>query len=452
MNGDTVAAISTPVGEGGIGIVRLSGPDAVRVVDSVFRSSRGCLLQDAESHTLQYGRIVQGANPVDEVLVAVMRAPRTYTREDVVEINCHGGIVATRAVLDLVLASGARLAERGEFTKRAYLNGRISLDQAKAVLDIVRARTRLGLEAAVDRLGGRFTQAMEALRSSLLSVLAELEVQLDYPDLEVEFDAIAPRVEACAAHVKEMLDRSSAGRLIREGLTVVIVGRPNVGKSTLLNALLSEERAIVTPVPGTTRDTIEEHASLEGVPIRWVDTAGLREAEHPVEREGVRRTRAAMERADLWLLMVDTSEPKTVDDVQLMESMTETPVVLVLSKADLPDQWAEVPEGSWVATVRLSAKTGQGMDDLKQVLLDALLSGRLPTRNAVLLLDTWERDLLRRVQERLAGALDVVNGSSQADLVAEELRRAYSIASELQGIDVSETLVDAIFSRFCVGK
>ncbi len=452
MNGDTVAAISTPVGEGGIGIVRLSGVDAVRVVDSVFRSSRGGSLQDVASHTLQYGRIVQGGNSVDEVLVAVMRAPRTYTREDIVEINCHGGIVATRAVLDLVLASGARLADRGEFTKRAYLNGRISLDQAKAVLDIVRARTRLGLEAAVDRLGGRFTQAMQELRRSVLSVLAELEVQLDYPDLEVEFDAIAPRIEACAAHVKEMLDRSSAGRLIREGLTVVIVGRPNVGKSTLLNALLSEERAIVTPVPGTTRDTIEEHASLEGVPIRWVDTAGLREAEHPVEKEGVRRTRVAMERADLWLLMVDTSEPITADDAQLMESIGEVPVILVLSKADLPDQWGEIPDGRWVATVRLSAMTGQGMDELRQALLDALLSGQLPTRNAVLLLDTWERDLLRRVQERLAGALDVVQESSQVDLVAEELRWAYSIASELQGIDVSESLVDEVFSRFCVGK
>jgi tRNA modification GTPase len=452
MIDDTIAAISTPIGDGGIGIVRLSGSDAMLIADALFRSPTGVPLVEADSHTLHYGAIHVQGRLIDEVLVSVMRAPRTYTREDVVEINCHGGIVSTRAILDATLAAGARMAERGEFTKRAFVNGRISLDQAKAVLDIVRARTALGLEAAVDRLGGRFTHALADLRAKLAEILADLEVEIDYPDLDVDIEAIGPRIEDCSARVQELLSKSESGRLIREGLTVAIVGRPNVGKSTLLNALLSEERAIVTPIPGTTRDTIEEDASLGGIPVRWIDTAGLRDADHPVEAEGVRRTRGAIDRADLLLLLVDASEPRHREDDAVLTLDRSVPSLLILNKSDLPTAWDDVPEGTWLATLRVSAKHGVGIETLREEILSAVGAGTLPTRNSVLLLDTWERDLLRRVGEWLIQASQTAREGGQADMMAEELRLAYQTASELQGIDISESILDAVFAKFCVGK
>jgi len=452
MIGDTIAAVSTPVGDGGIGIVRISGPDAVAIADSLFRSPHSTLLADVESHTLHYGAIHVKERCIDEVLVSVMRSPRTYTREDVVEINSHGGIVSTRAVLDAVLAAGARMAERGEFTKRAFVNGRISIDQAKAVMDIVLAQTTLGLEAAVDRLGGRFTQALADLRATLTGILADLEVEMDYPDLDVNIEAISPRIEACSADVQGLLSKSESGRLIREGLTVAIIGRPNVGKSTLLNALLSEERAIVTPIPGTTRDTIEEDASLGGIPVRWIDTAGLRDADHPVEAEGVRRTRGAMDRADLLLLLVDGSEPRQKEDDAVLALDVGVPSLLILNKADLPSAWERTPEGAWSRALSVSAKHGTGVEALREEILASVGAGTLPTRNSVLLLDTWERDLLRRVGGWLIQASQTARESGQADMIAEELRLAYQTASELQGIDISESILDAVFEKFCVGK
>lgn len=452
MIDDTIAAISTPIGDGGIGIVRLSGSDALPIADALFQSPSGIPLAVADSHTLHYGDIYAQGRHIDEVLVSVMRAPRTYTREDVVEINCHGGIVSTRAILDATLAAGARMAERGEFTKRAFVNGRISLDQAKAVLDIVRAQTALGLEAAVDRLGGRFTDAIADLRVTLAEILADLEVEIDYPDLDVNTEAIAPRIDACSAAVQELLSKSESGRLIREGLTVAIIGRPNVGKSTLLNALLSEERAIVTPIPGTTRDTIEEDASLGGIPVRWIDTAGLRDADHPVEAEGVRRTRGAMDRADLLLLLVDASEPRHSEDDAILNLDMDVPSLLILNKSDLPAVWSDIPEGSWSKALRVSAKQGNGIEALREDILAAVGTGTLPTRNSVLLLDTWERDLLRRVGEWLIRASQTAREDGQADMMAEELRLAYQAASELQGIDISESILDAVFAKFCVGK
>jgi len=286
----------------------------------------------------------------------------------------------------------------------------------------------------------------------MAEILADLEVEIDYPDLDVELDAIAPRIVACVADVDELLSKAESGRVIREGLTVAIIGRPNVGKSTLLNALLAEERAIVTPIPGTTRDTIEEDASLAGIPVRWIDTAGLRDADHPVEAEGVRRTRRAIDRADVLLLMVDGSERKSSEDDAVLALDTGVPSFLVLNKSDLPDAWETVPAGPWRKAIRVSAQTGAGLDALRHELLDALGSGDLPTRNSVLLLDAWERDLLRRLRDRLTRVKIAALGDGQPDMVAEELRMAYETAAELQGIDISESILDAVFERFCVGK
>jgi len=447
---DTIAAISTPLGEGGIGIVRLSGQDAIAVADRVFSAADGQPLTESESHRLHYGRIVVGGRRIDEVLVSVLRAPRTYTREDVVEINGHGGIVAARAILDAVLAAGARIAERGEFTKRAFLHGRISLDQAKAVLDIVQAKTALGLEAAVDRLGGRFSIALEEIRAELAEILADLEVEIDFPDLDVETDVVDRRVSGLADRVRTLLNRAESGRILREGLTVAIVGRPNVGKSTLLNALLAEDRAIVTPVPGTTRDTVEEEASLGGIPIRLIDTAGLREPGDPVEAAGVKRTEEAVDRADLVLLVLDGGEPGTEEDRRLLETDWSVPAIVVLNKIDLPDRFGDLLDRR--DAVRVAAARGTGVEDLKTRLLDLLLDGEIPARNSVLLLDQWERDLLRRIGIDLERAAGVLTSGGSPDMVAEELRQAYTTAGELQGIDVAESILDAVFSRFCVGK
>ncbi len=452
MDEGTIAAISTPLGEGGIGIVRLTGPEAIGIAAGLFCTGRSSALQDAPSHTLHYGRIVVGDRPIDEVLVSIMRAPQTYTREDVVEINCHGGIVATRAVLDAVLDAGARMAERGEFTKRAFLNGRISLDQAKAVLDVVQARTTLGLEAAVDRLGGRFSGALEEIRDELAGILSDLEVEIDYPDLDVEVEAVLPRIDALSQRVDRLLARSEQGRILREGLTIAIVGRPNVGKSTLLNALLEEERAIVTPIPGTTRDTVEEQASLFGIPVRWIDTAGLREPGDPVEAEGVRRTQGAIDRSDLVLRLVDRSESLTGEDRETLDREWGVSSILVVNKVDLPDRLGEAVAGSWSERIDVSAKTGAGIEDLREAILRLLVGGELPTRNSVLLLDTWERDLIRRAGEALRRAAETARAGHTPDMIAEELRTAYRTAGELQGIDVSESILDAVFSRFCVGK
>ncbi|MCD5415758.1 tRNA uridine-5-carboxymethylaminomethyl(34) synthesis GTPase MnmE [Candidatus Bipolaricaulota bacterium] len=453
MIGDeTIAAISTPIGEGGIGIVRLSGSSAVEITETIFRPASGLLLSEVNSHTLHYGHIVSGGQRVDEVLVTVMHGPRTYTREDIVEINCHGGIVATRAVLDLVLRGGARLAERGEFTKRAFLNGRIALDQAKAVADLVSAKTRLGLEVAIDQLGGRFSQAIGVLRGEIAELLARIEVEIDYPDLDPETAELLPAMDDLAAQVARLIAQGEQGRVVREGLTIAIIGRPNVGKSTLLNALLAEERAIVTAIPGTTRDTVEEEAVIEGIPVRLIDTAGLRTPTDPVEKEGVKRAEDAILRADLLLLVLDRSARITVEDRELLARDWERPCVLVLNKSDLPRQLDPIANLPGKALHEISAREKNGIVQLTGAILELLLGGELPARNTILLLDAWERDLLRRTHAALTQAQQAVRAGLSADMVAEELRAAHIIAGELQGVDASEEVLDRLFARFCVGK
>jgi tRNA modification GTPase len=447
-----MAAISTPMGEGGIAMVRLSGPDAILIADRAFRSPRGAPLSSQPSHTIHYGHVVVDDEIVDEVLVSIMRAPRTYTREDVVEFSCHGGIAAVRAVLDAVLGAGARLAERGEFTQRAFLNGRISLDQAQAVLDIVRAQTALGLEAAVDRLGGRFSNDIANLRTTLEALLADLEVDIDFPDLDVKVDEFQPRVQALAEQTAQLRARGEQGRVVREGLTVAIIGRPNVGKSTLLNALLSEQRSIVAPTPGTTRDTVEEVVSIGGIPVRLIDTAGLRAPTDEVEAEGVRRAEAATKRADLVLLLLDRSVALQDDDRELLQRDWGVPTIVVRNKSDLCDELGSTLPGTAIDTLDVSARDGQGLLELRERILGFLVSGGVPSRNTVLLLDTWERDLLRRLAEALDRAAAAFESGATADIAAEELRAALHAAGELQGVDLSESILEQIFSRFCVGK
>jgi len=448
----TIAAISTPLGEGGIGIVRLSGAAAIAIVDSFFRPSTGESLDAVPSHTLHHGFIEASGERIDEVLVSVMRAPRTYTREDVVEINCHSGFVASRAILDLSLAAGARLAERGEFTKRAYLNGRISLDQAKSVLDVVRAKTRLGLEAAIDQLGGRFSRSIEEIRDDIAIQLATIEVQIDFPDVEADSTPVLPAIGRLRARIQDLLAQADRGRLLRDGVTAAIIGRPNVGKSTLLNRLLAQERAIVTPIPGTTRDTIEEEVSFDGIPIRLIDTAGLRPPTDAVESEGVRRSEEAIARADLILLVLDRSVPLTDEDHVLLRRSWDRPAQVLLNKSDLPPRLDPSGLRDRKAVLAISSATGEGIDALVERVKHLLLHGEVLARGALLLLDTWEQNLLRRTDGFLAKSAAAIRETRSPDVIAEELRRAHRATGELQGIDLTEAVLDEVFARFCVGK
>ena len=453
---DTIAAVSTPYGEGGIGIVRLSGPDAIPIADGVFYAASGRSLAAVDSHTIHYGMIRDQVSDVDEVLVSLMRAPRTYTREDVVEIHAHGGMAAVRWILELVLRQGARLAERGEFTQRAFENGRITLDQAKSVADVIHARTRLGLEVAVRQLRGRFSDEVDQIRARIQAVVAALEVGIDYPDIDLEADPYTGQSESSLEEILEQLadlhDQADLGRILREGFVVALVGRPNAGKSTLFNALLAENRAIVTAVPGTTRDTIEAEITLSGVPVTLIDTAGLRQTDDVVESEGVQRAERAVQRADLLVLLVDAAAELTDEDRALLDREWERPVVYVLSKSDLPAQATTGDHPHLRDALRLAPERRQGLDLLRNLLEERLVRSGVPQRQSTLYLDVWEVDRLQRMQRSVACALAGSRTGRTPDLVIEDLRRSLRTAAELQGIDIGEETLAEIFRRFCVGK
>lgn len=449
---DTISAISTPLGEGGIGIVRMSGPQAITIAEEIFHPAHGISLKQAKSHTLHYGTIVSQGREIDDVLVTVMHAPRTYTRENIVEINCHSGIVALRTVLDLTLRKGARLAERGEFTKRAFLNGRISLDQAKSVLDIVKAKTKLGLEAAVGQLHGRFSEGIAFIRDKIAESLAEIDVGIDFPDQEEQIGQILPRLVKVIDYTSKLLKQGEQGKIVTDGLTIALVGRPNVGKSTLFNALLAEERAIVTPIPGTTRDTVEEEATINGVLFRIIDTAGLCKPTGQIEKAAVRRTEHAINRADLVLLLLDASSALTSEDQALLEKNWEKPVLVVINKSDLPCKLQQTIPGTAKNAYKISARNGEGIKQLSHGIVNLLLEGYVPSKQTILLLDVWEQDLLFRINNLLSNAVESLKNAQSPDMVAEQLRSAYRVAGELQGIDLSEDVLDHIFARFCIGK
>ncbi len=460
---DTIAAISTPPGEGGVGIVRLSGPDALRIAATVFASSSGANLLAAKRQRVFHGHVTDGAgNPVDEVLLHRMPGPHSYTAEDVVEINAHGGAVPLRAVLDAVLRAGARLAKPGEFTRRAFENGRIDLAQAEAVIDVVRARTDAALRAANAVAGGALSRETHMLRGTLADALARVEAAVDFPedDLpELVDDALFSGLRVARAQMTRLLDTARAGRLYREGASVAIVGRPNVGKSSLFNALLRDTRAIVSPLPGTTRDRIEEAASIGGVPLRLVDTAGLRHTEDAIEQAGVDIARAALREADAVLFVVDASSPLTVEDQRIADELrgATVPVLVACNKADrVPGQPPKdaaplphpAPEG-FQKTCPVSALTGAGLDLLEAALGAALLGGTAASETPVVS-RLHQADSLRRAAECVDRALD--NRDASPELLAFELREALTALGEITGETTPEDLLDIIFGQFCIGK
>jgi tRNA modification GTPase len=456
---DTIAAISTPVGEGGVGIVRMSGPGAMCILHQLFRPSSAVPsipspFQPIPYH-LHYGHIADPASGemADEVLAAYMPAPRTYTRQDVVEINGHGGIVALRRILALCLGQGARLAEPGEFTARAFLNGRIDLAQAEAVLDVVRARTDTSLEAAVGQLAGRLSGQVRSVRALLVDALAYLEASIDFPEDEIPpLDVSRPLGEACR-ELHRLLAEAERGILYRHGVRTAIVGRPNVGKSSLLNRLLRASRAIVTEFPGTTRDTLEETLNLQGVPVVLVDTAGISTAARdPVEKLGVERSRVALAGAGLALLVVDASEPFGEADRAIAALIGDKPAIVVQNKIDRVGGSPTAPSDLLDARcVALSALTGEGLDRLEDAILETVLGGQV-AGSAPVVTSPRHKQALHQALGHTEAARAAWLAGTAPDLVAIDLAAAVNALGEITGQSASEDLVASIFGSFCVGK
>jgi tRNA modification GTPase len=445
MYQDTIAAISTPLGEGGIGIVRLSGKDALSIAKTVFRGK-------LSHRRLNYGHIIdpdQG-EVVDEVLVSYMAAPHTYTREDVVEINCHGGPLPLQRTLQLVLRYGARLANPGEFTLRAFLNGRIDLAQAESVLGIVSARTEASLRLAVQGLEGRLSAAVRAVRSQVMSALAYLTARIDFPEDEIEPQDIVQPLSEALQSLRGLIATADAGIVYRQGVRTAIVGRPNVGKSSLLNRLLRQDRSIVTAIPGTTRDTIEEVVNLKGVPFLLVDTAGIIRSRDLVESLGVERSRKAIEQADLVLLVIDLSQPITDADREIMELLGKKTALVAANKCDLPQRVE--PEGLGWEVVRTSALTGEGLAQLEERMVDLALGGRVFVSDSLMVQNVRQKEALERAERSLTQALSGIASGLPDDFITIDLSAAASALGEITGETVQDDLLEAIFSNFCVGK
>ena len=453
---DTIAAIATPLGEGGLAVIRISGAEALAVADRSFAPGGKSSQRPthATSHTVHYGHIVRRGRVVDEVLVTVLRAPRTFTREDVVEISCHGGMLATKSVLDTVLENGARLAEPGEFTKRAFLNGRIDLAQAEAVADLIHARTDLALSAANEQLAGKLSRRINQVRDDLLRTLAHVEAHLDFPDEDIAPDTretLLARLDAARLFIEELLRTADDGQLLRRGIRAAIVGRPNVGKSSLLNQLLGRDRAMVSPIAGTTRDTIEETANIRGIPVVFIDTAGLRESGDPLELEGMRRSRDALARAELILHVFDSSEPLTPEDEIYLADFAAKKRVIVLNKTDLPPR-LNLPAELIAPIQSVSCTTGAGIAALEDAIKQLVWSGEIRAEMLEVMINSRHQNALRRALDATARTHAALSQNLTLELAAMELRIAVNAVGEVVGKTSTEDLLDSIFSQFCIGK
>ena len=457
---DTIAAISTPVGEGGISIIRISGEDAVVVAKRLYRGSKD--LAQVASHTINYGHIVDpdtGAE-VDEVMVSVMRAPHTYTCEDVVEINCHGGLLATNRILQLVLSYGARMAEPGEFTKRAFLNGRIDLSQSEAVMDLIRAKTDKSMKVALNQLDGDLSRLIRHLRQDILDVLAQVEVNIDYPEYDAVEEMTTKMLKEKALDIQQriqaLLKTAKQGKVLREGLATAIIGRPNVGKSSLLNTLLHEDKAIVTDVAGTTRDVIEEYVNVDGVPLKLIDTAGIRDTDDTVEKIGVERSKRALDAADLILLLIDSSAPLTTEDRELLTATHGKQRIVILNKTDLPrrvdlDELKKLTDGD--ALIETSIVKHEGMDQLGQQISKMFFNeGIESSQNNVMVTNARHIGLLHQANAALSDVLKGINAGMPVDLVQIDMTRCWDLLGEITGDSYQDELLDQLFSQFCLGK
>jgi len=451
---DTIAAISTPIGEGGIAIIRVSGPTALAVADRIFQSRDG-RVSEFPSHTLHFGTIGRNGKMIDQVMLAVLRAPRTYTKEDTIEINCHGGVLTARKILALCLQSGARLAEPGEFTKRAFLNGRLDLTQAEAVMDLIRAKSDRAHTAAVHELEGHLSAKIDQAREKLITILAHIEAHIDFPEEDIApetRETLLCDTEAVLGFVRSLLATAREGKILREGISVAIVGRPNVGKSSLLNALIGTDRSIVTSVPGTTRDTIEEIASISGVPFRLTDTAGIRKSRGAAEQIGVERSRKALDISEIVLLVLDSSKPLNAADRDLAKQIPGKNTLLVLNKIDLPSRIRLPTDLASMECVKISAVTGTGLDTLRDKLVSLAYSGKVGTTDVDVAINERQNALLEVSKKTLTESIDIFNSRQPLEIVAQQLRRSLNAIGEITGKTATEDVLSKIFSTFCIGK
>ena len=448
---DTIAAISTPFGEGAIAVLRLSGPQAVEIAGKVYRARRP--VAELAPRVQHFGMVVEGERKLDEVLLTIFYTPHSYTGEDVVEIACHGGVLVTRRILDVLLQAGARAAEPGEFTQRAYLNHKMDLTQAEAVMDLISAQTDLALRAASEQLEGHLGERIRGLREAFVEILANIEAYIDFPDEDIDpatGEKLLARLDAARSEIKALLATADRGKVLREGVRTVIYGAPNVGKSSLLNLLLGHERAIVSARPGTTRDVIEETINLRGLPIRLIDTAGVRQTEDEVEQEGMKRTHRELERADLALHVFDASQAllEQADGLTLETVLGDERTLVVLNKCDLHQHpaWREVD------AVRISCLEGTGIEALTEAIMARVAGGMAAQRDWSLAINARHADCLRRASEFADAARQALVETLSPEFIAEELRAALEAVGEVVGKTDSEEILGKIFSTFCIGK
>lgn len=456
---DTIAAISTPIGEGGISIVRLSGARSIGIADSIFTAKNGKAPSECASHTMSYGYIVQHDRKiVDEVLLTVMRAPKTYTREDIVEINCHGGIQAAKNVLGLVLKSGARMAEPGEFTKRAYLSGRLDLTQAEAVLDVIRSKTEGSLRVAMGQLGGEISRAVNALRDGIIDIASQVEAAIDFPEEDVEIlkpIQLKKRLEDIVERMERLADSFGEGVVLREGVLAVICGKPNVGKSSLMNLLLKRDRVIVSPIPGTTRDSIEELINLKGIPVRIVDTAGIGKNRCRLEAEGIRRSKAYIEEADMALFMLDASSGFGREDEAILKALGGRKKIVIINKTDRGRKLdvkkiRERFKGDRVIEISVTKK--RNINLLEDAIAGMIWGGEFIQAESSVVSNARHKELLDKALVNMVSVKGLLEEGASPDIIAIDLKEAVVNLGLIVGKSVSDDILDRIFEQFCIGK
>lgn len=455
---DTIAAIATAPGEGGIGIIRISGEKSLQVANSIFKSISGKKIEEYNTRTLIYGHIIDNDKVIDEVLVAFMKGPNSYTTEDVIEINCHGGFISVKKILELILSKDVRLADQGEFTKRAFLNGRIDLAQAEAIIDVINAKTDMAHTVAQSQLEGSLSKKIKDLRFNVTEILAQITVSLDFPDEDVEhitYNTLKEKTIALQKEINKLYDTSESGKILRDGLKTVIVGKPNVGKSSLLNAILGENRAIVTDIPGTTRDVIEEFVNIKGIPLKIVDTAGIRETEDVVERIGVEKSREFFSAADLSIVVLDSSRSLDPEDMEILESVQPNKTIVLLNKTDL-DRVIDLDKiKEYIAeenVIEISALQHEGIEKIHDKIEEMVFAGTVRNSSDLVVTNSRHKDALYKAKQSIEDALNAIESYMPLDFVEVDFKNIWDYLGYINGDTVTEDLLDTIFSNFCIGK